>query len=254
VIDLHSHLLPGVDDGSRSLDQSVSVLERLAAAGVREICLTPHLLASKVGEGPPPAHDEAFAALSAAAPATIKLHRGAEVMLDRGLASRAVEARRITLGGSRRLLVEFTRLVAPPAATAALKAVLDAGLIPLLAHPERYPSVSPAVLQQWRGMGVLMQVDATTLFQPTARGLRAREILGRGLADVLAGDNHGDERSVVEPFRRIAGSGGEDVATLLVMTNPGSILADQRTEPVEPFEVKVSLISRVRSWIEGIQP
>ncbi len=254
MIDLHSHLLPGVDDGSRSLDQSVAVLERMAAGGVTEICLTPHLLSSKVSEGPPPAHDEAFAALSAVAPRSIRLRRGAEVMLDKVLTTRAALARRITLGGGRHVLVEFPRMVAPPAATAALGGVIESGLVPLLAHPERYPAVSPAVVQQWRSMGVLMQVDATTLFQPTNRGLRARDLVGRGLADVMAGDNHGDERSVIEPFRRLAGSGGEDVATLLAVTNPARILADERTEPVEPFEVKVSLISRMRSWIEGLQP
>ena len=254
MIDLHSHLLPAVDDGSRTLEQSVAVLQRMAAGGVTEICLTPHLLASRVSEGPPPAHDEAFASLAAAAPPGIRLRRGAEVMLDRRLTPRAAAARRITLGGGRHLLVEFSRMVAPPAGTAALAAVLEAGLVPLLAHPERYPAVTAEAVRHWRSMGVLMQVDATTLFLPTNRGLRARELLALGLADVLAADNHGDDRSVVEPFRRIAGSGGEDVATLLMVANPAHVLADQRTEPVDGFEVKVSLISRVRSWFEGLQP
>ena len=115
MIDLHCHLLPGVDDGSRSVEQSVRVLQTMAAAGITDVVLTPHLDASRISEGPPPAHDEAFAQLSMAAPPGVHLHRGAEVMLDRSLTPRAVATRRITLAHSRYVLVEFTRLVASSA-------------------------------------------------------------------------------------------------------------------------------------------
>lgn len=68
MIDLHCHLLPGVDDGSRSVQQSVAVLARMAAEGITDVVLTPHLESSRVLEGPPPEHDEAMAALSEQAP------------------------------------------------------------------------------------------------------------------------------------------------------------------------------------------
>jgi protein-tyrosine phosphatase len=249
LIDLHSHLLPGVDDGARSLGQAVEALQRLAADGVREICLTPHLEASRIAEGPPPAHDEAFAALSRAAPPGIRLHRGAEVMLDRGLTPRAVAARRITLGGSRYVLVEFPGLVTVGAADAALAGVLEAGLVPLLAHPERYAACSVRSVGRWKGMGALMQVDATTVFQPTARGARARELLGAGLADVLASDNHGDRRSLAFPFEQLSELGGAEAA-LLMVTNPAAILADGLTETVGPVQVKLALRGRFKTWLE----
>ncbi len=85
MIDLHSHLLPAVDDGSRSVAQSVRVLEQLAAQGITAVCLTPHLRSAELAAGPPPAHDKAWDALRAAAPAVPRLFRGAEVMLDRPL-------------------------------------------------------------------------------------------------------------------------------------------------------------------------
>ena len=59
MIDLHSHLLPAVDDGSRSVGQSVRVLEQLAAQGVTAVCLTPHLRSAELAAGPPPGHDSA---------------------------------------------------------------------------------------------------------------------------------------------------------------------------------------------------
>lgn len=252
MIDLHSHLLPGVDDGARTLDQAVETLRRMAAAGVREVCLTPHLDASRITEGPPPAHDEAFAALSSVAPREVRLHRGAEVMLDRSLTPRAVQTRRITLGGSRYVLVEFTRMVTDVAATAALGRVVEAGLVPVLAHPERYTACSVASVQRWRGLGALMQIDATTVFQPTARGRKARQLLAAGLGDLLASDNHGDDRTLAEPFARLAALGGS-AATLLMISNPAALLADDRPEPVPPVEVKLSLGGRWRSWLEGMR-
>lgn len=253
MIDLHTHLLPGIDDGARTLAQAVDTLRRMATEGVREVCLTPHLEASRITEGPPPAHDEAFAALSREAPPGIRLHRGAEVMLDRGLTPRAVQTRRVTLGGSRYVLVEFTRLVTEAAASAALARVVESGLVPLLAHPERYAACSVAAVRQWRALGALMQVDATTVFHATSRGRKARELLAAGLADVLASDNHGDDRSLAGPYARLAEAGGS-AATLLMASNPAALLAGERPEPVPPVEVRLPVADRFRSWLEGFRP
>jgi protein-tyrosine phosphatase len=249
VIDLHCHLLPGVDDGARTVEQAAERLHWMAGQGIREICLTPHLEAGRIAEGPPAAHDEAFAVLSGAAPAEIRLHRGAEVMLDRPLPERAIASRRITLGGTRYILVEFTRLVAASAATAALAQLVRGGLRPVLAHPERYASCSPDTVRQWREVGAAMQVDANTLFEPTARGQRARALVTGGLADILAADNHGDDRSLLAPFERLSAGGGEAVATLLMIRNPAAILADEPLEPAPTADLKISLLTRIRGWL-----
>lgn len=253
MIDLHCHLLPGVDDGSRTVEQSVAVLTRMAAEGVTDVVLTPHLEASRILEGPPPEHDEAMAALSAQAPAGVKLHRGAEIMLDRALTPRAVSTRRVTLAGTRYVLVEFTRLVAGRSAAAALEHVLKAGLVPLVAHPERYAVCSLAVIARWKELGALMQVDANALFMPTSRGNRARDLVDNGLADVLAADNHGDSRSLALPWTRLVKSGLEAEATLLMKANPAAILADQLLEVVPPTKVKVSLMTRLKGWVSEVQ-
>jgi protein-tyrosine phosphatase len=250
VIDLHCHLLPGVDDGAKTVEQAVTVLRQMAADGVKEVVLTPHLDASRVSEGPPPAHDEAFANLSRVAPKEIHLHRGAEVMLDRPLTPRAVATRRITLGGSRYLLVEFTRMVAAQSATTALTQVIKSGLVPLVAHPERYAVCSVPTVKRWREIGAVMQVDATTAFMPTGRGAKARELLAAGLADVLAADNHGDTRSLAEPFRRLAASGAEAQATALMVTNPAAILGDDELVQVAPLTVAIPPWSRLQGWLE----
>ena len=163
VIDLHCHLLPAVDDGSRSVDQSVRVLAHFAASGITDVCLTPHLLASQASAGIPESHDRAFQRLTAAAGDAVRLHRGAEVMLDRPLPPRAAENPAIRLAGTRYILVEFPRLVTAETVATALTHVVKLGLRPLLAHPERYSSCSVGAAQRWKAAGAVLQLDATTL-------------------------------------------------------------------------------------------
>jgi protein-tyrosine phosphatase len=251
VIDLHSHLLPGVDDGSRSVDQSVKVLGAMARIDVSDVCLTPHMQASRAEYGPPMAHQRAFEALRVQAPAYPRLHRGAEVMLDRPLTRPVALARNVTLGGSRYILVEFPRLVSYDIVTSALMQVVDLGLIPVVAHPERYSCCSPDSVRHWRMIGAKMQVDATTLLASQARAQRARQLVGEGLADILAGDNHGDDRTVATGAQFLKAQDGFEQVDLLVVRNPSAILEDKDLSPVPPLRVRQSWMRRIKEFLEG---
>lgn len=246
MIDLHSHLLPAVDDGARTVDQAVAVLGTMAGHGVTGICLTPHLTATQADLGVPPAHDEAFARLTRAAPAEPRLYRGAEVMLDRPLGRVAARDPGVRLGGSRYILVEFPRLVASATVSHALAHIVGLGLVPVLAHPERYSSCTLESVRRWRALGGVMQVDATTLLSPRRRGDRARALLTEGLADILAADNHGDTRRLETGRTMLREHGGTDQAELLTVLNPGAILADGLVESVPPITLRVSVLERLR--------
>ncbi len=246
MIDLHSHLLPAVDDGARTVERAVSVLSNMARHGVTAICLTPHLTATEAETGVPAGHEEAFARLSAAAPDAPRLYRGAEVMLDRPLGRAAAGNPGIRLGGSRYILVEFPRLVAGATVSHALAHVVGLGLVPVLAHPERYSSCTVDAVMRWRALGGVMQVDATTLLSPRRRGERARRLVGEGLADILAADNHGDERLLETAHRMLCEHGGTAQAEMLTVRNPGAILADGLVEDVPALAFRVSLLERLR--------
>lgn len=250
MIDLHCHLLPGVDDGAKKVEQSVKVLRMLASQGVTDICLTPHLRASQAGEGPPASHERAFAALTPEAPATPRLHRGAEVMLDRPFTTRPEQLRQITLAGTRYILVEFPRMVALETVTIALTRIRESGLIPLLAHPERYSCCSVDSVSRWRSVGAYMQVDGPTLPTRQARGQRARDLVSHGLADIIAGDNHGDERSMAEGHRFLLMQEAPEQAALLTRTNPAAILADGTPVPVPPMTIRNTWVQRLRNLLE----
>ncbi len=251
MIDLHSHLLPAVDDGSRSVDQSVKVLSAMARLGVTDVCLTPHMPASRTEYGPPAAHQRAFEALSAVAPGNPKLHRGAEVMLDRPITRPVALARNVTLGGSRYILVEFPRLVPYDIVTSALSQVAELGLLPVLAHPERYSCCTVDSVRHWRAVGASMQVDATTLLASQARGQRARQLVSEGLADILAGDNHGDDRTVVTGARFLKAQDGAEQVDLLAVRNPAAILEDKPLSPVPPLRIRQSWMRRIKEFLEG---
>lgn len=251
MIDLHSHLLPAVDDGSRTVEQSVGVLRRMAELGITDVCLTPHLRANETVDAPPDRHDDAFAALRAEAPAMPRLHRGAEVMLDRPLPLEPDRMRRITLGGTRYILVEFPRLVAVEAVTNALTRVRDAGLTPVLAHPERYGSCSVEAVAYWRSLGARMQVDATTLHSPQTRGQRARQLVAAGLADILAGDNHGDDRTIAGGADFLRALDGNAQAELLTVANPSAILRDEPLVEVPPLVIRRSWMQKLRQLLSG---
>lgn len=250
MIDLHSHLLPGVDDGSRSADQSVRVLTTFVERGIDGVCCTPHCLASRVADGWPDDHETAWRDLIARVPAGMTLYRGAEVMLDRPLPAAAAE-RRVTLGGSRYLLVEFTRQVPAEIVARALADIVRQGLVPVLAHPERYSSCSVEAVRAWRELGGVMQVDATTLTLPSSRGDRARDLVRAGLADILAGDNHGDERHLGTALDWLVEHDGAEQATVLLDTNPRAILDDLAIYEVEPLRIRTSMWRSVRRLFEA---
>lgn len=251
MIDLHSHLLPAVDDGSRSVEQSVKVLFEMARQGVTDVCLTPHLKSSRAEAGPAATHGRAFESLQAQAPQMPRLHRGAEIMMDRPITRPVALARNVTLAGTRYILVEFTRLVSYDTVTTALSQVLELGLVPILAHPERYSCCSADAVRHWRSLGAKTQVDSTTLLTSQARGQRARLLVSEGLADILAGDNHGDDRTVATGARFLRAQEGYDQVDLLVRRNPAAILADGELSPVPPLRIRQSWMSRIKQFLEG---
>ncbi len=166
MIDLHCHLLPNIDDGSRSAQRSVEVLERMAADGVVAVVLTPHVKASDIESDAEhclevrerayrelTAHSVQRSAFSVQLP---KLHAGSEIMLNQPLPTLAIGDRRFALAGSRYYLVEFPLSVVGEFATSVLRQISQTGVVPLVAHPERYDACTPATVEAWRDAGARM--------------------------------------------------------------------------------------------------
>ena len=249
MIDLHTHLLPGVDDGAQTTEQAAAVLGKFHEYGVTTVCCTPHLKASELAEAPCEDLDELLKELAAAAPVAPKLVRGFEIMLD--VPNAVFNDRCLTLNGTKYVLVEFGRLVPAEASVEALVRIKAQGLIPLLAHPERYAVCSVEQAARWREAGAVLQIDATTLLTDTKRAERARDLLTAGYGTIIASDNHGDGRSMAAAVEWMESHGAREQARLLAYENPSAILADVVTMDVPPVRLRRSWYSMLKDFVIG---
>lgn len=247
MIDIHTHLLPGVDDGSPNADHSVLVMNRMREEGVREIVCTPHLNASGALSAPFEAHAGLLEGLRGHAPADLTLYPGFEIMLDTDTFQLADP--RLGLGGSRARLVEFPRRGLPADATEQLDRVRAQGLVPVVAHPERYAGCTTATVATWRALGAVMQCDAMALLGRGPMTDFALELLGAGQIDILASDNHGDRRSLATAVLWMTEIGAAPQASIMTTTNPRLLLADQPLQPVPPVSFHRGVFERLRELI-----
>jgi protein-tyrosine phosphatase len=250
VIDIHSHLLPGVDDGSPSIDATIPVLERFAADGVDVLVLTPHLNASEAERVGPDTYAEVFAELVARAPERPVLRRGWEIMLDGP--GYDLTAPHLHLAGSTAALVEFPRTGLPRGSTDELARLTRSGVVPIVAHPERYYGCTPELVRQWREAGAAIQMDAAMLVGRGPVAQLGHAIIAQGLADCIASDNHGDRRSLGAAKRWLEEMGAVEEASLLTSVNAGRLLAGERPIPVPAIpSLEKSAFGRLRELIFG---
>jgi protein-tyrosine phosphatase len=249
MIDIHTHLLPGVDDGSKSLESSVEVLRRFASDGVTTVVCTPHLEASRVHEAPHERHAAIFAQLVAAAPNPPKLQRGWEIMLD--VPGADLTDPRLGLGGSTARLVEFARLGLPANADKDLLRIRESGLVPVVAHPERYWGCTPAIVARWRQVGAVIQMDVTAILR---RGRLARfveDLLAAGLIDLFASDTHADRRTLATARAWLTDVTTAENVDLLIFENARRLLASEPTMAVWPIQVRRSMVRRLGQFMFG---
>jgi protein-tyrosine phosphatase len=236
VIDLHAHVLPGVDDGARDLAEAVEMLRAAALDGTRVVCCTPHAHGPDY-DVPPASAQAAFAALSAAAAAAgvaIELRLAAENWYRPDLPTLAREGRIATYSstGLRRALVEFPPTHVPPEAFEVCFQLRLEGVLPVIAHPERNPSfwARPELADRFKEQGALLQVTAgslTGLFRKESLAC-ARALVKRGVVDLLASDCHRKDRRPPGLSEAVAVAtkwAGKAAATRWTETVPSALLA-----------------------------
>ena len=249
MIDIHSHLLPGIDDGPRSVERPVKVLNRFASEGITDVVLTPHAKSSDFAMDPEDSlerRDVALQELQEVAPPTPRLHLGFEIMMDQPLPAAVLGDRRFALAGSRYYMVEFYTSVTFDSITKALEMICATGAVPVIAHVERFDAANPENVRHLREIGAKMQVDAREYLKDSARGRNARLLTSHGLIDMTASDNHGDDRSMSMAREYFERSGYPDVGLMLCEVNPSALINDLDLEDVAPVKLKEGLWSRLK--------
>ncbi|HEX2172910.1 MAG TPA: CpsB/CapC family capsule biosynthesis tyrosine phosphatase [Dehalococcoidia bacterium] len=244
MFDLHCHLLPGLDDGARSLDEALTMARLARADGIRAIVATPH--ADQWDGGSSLA--AAWRAINQLGGAfarqglDLRLLPGVEVQIMDGLARDLDAGRAFPLAESRYVLLHLPSDQDAGALDRAWEVLDQRGLRPILAGPERHPHLQRDArpIERWAARGGLIQIGAASLLaEPGDRALAAAEdFLRRRLAHLIASGGHaptGDRPPCLSAAvdRAAALIGGEAARDLVTLT-PLTILADGDV-PVVPF-------------------
>jgi protein-tyrosine phosphatase len=230
-VDLHSHVLPGLDDGAETLSDSLELLALLGRMGFEIVCATPH---QKVGSWVPSteavfnAYTEVRGALQTAQPG-LDLRLGAENFWDELFLERSIEGKQPTFTGQRAFLFEIAPSAPPPQLEDQLFRIRLKGLLPVLAHPERYHSLcrQPEKMQAI-GRTAALVVDLGALdgaHGPVACD-SAQRLVRENLAHAAASDVHDvdDAKAAAAGIAWLKKKVGAKRMQLLLDENPRRIL------------------------------
>ena len=240
MIDIHHHLLFGLDDGSRDIETSVAMAEMAADDGITHIVCTPH--ANAHFRFNPAINQERLEQLQARLDGRVTLGLGCDFHLSFENIEDALQHRtRYTINGKQYLLVEFPDLAIPPTMSDVFYQFLIAGMQPIITHPERNPTIqkNPQRLDEWIERGCLVQITASSL---TGRFGRLAEsfshaLLKQNKVHFIATDAHNlDSRPprMKQAYELIAKGYGLDTAERLCVSNPAAVFFGNDL-PVQPL-------------------
>lgn len=197
MIDLHCHLLWDIDDGAASMEKSIALCRSAVKNGIRIITATPHLTDVELIDDFLYTRNQRISELNAylaAKKMPLKVCGGAEVYLSNRIFE-AENLNEVTINHSRYLLCEYSlQPFNPELAILFAEEILERGLIPLIAHPERYPTFHeyPEIPRELRSMGARLQVNADSLAGLLGTDVQeaAKMLLLDGTADIIATDAH----------------------------------------------------------------
>ena len=246
MIDIHTHVLPGIDDGSQSMEESLDLLSIAAESGVHTVVATPHCNIPDEYDNYADADLEAlFERLNQArmeARIPVRLCRGTEVFATPELPELLQDQRIWTLNGTRYFLVEFAFSEDPDFFRRILRQCRDLDYRPIIAHPERYYCVQddPELAFEFCVEGFGLQLNKGSIlgrFGPDPQRC-AQLLLRHGLAACVASDAHSPrQRSthMSEIREYLMEAYGTDYCRLLLEENPARILSGQELLGYEPI-------------------
>ena len=262
MIDIHCHILPGLDDGPESLDESLDLCRTAAADGVSCIVATPHYKpGTYVFTGP--RIIESVNVLQAAVHSIgldIRLLPGAEVTVSPEMSADLKRGGHLTLNQGRYFLAEFSPLSVPAGWDTFLLSFQKEGLTPIIAHPERnawfvhHPEALAAAVQG----GVKLQLTAMSLtgeFGCVSRDF-AIDLLQQNLVHVIASDGHSINSRpprLSEAVRLAADLVGRQRAEALVTTNPRAIIEGRPIPAMEPAQDLPPIKTKKRTWFQRLR-
>jgi len=244
LIDVHSHILPGLDDGASDLEQTTAMARAAQADGISHLVATPHVIKGVYENRK---EDILKQVLNVNyylrhLKIDVVIMPGAEYLLDPDLPRRMAAGKLLTLNNTGLyLLVELPAEMVPDYAEEILDKLQNQGITPVIAHPERNMGIAakPQLLLDWSKRGVLAQVTSTSIMGGFGKDARKRALkyLELGAAQIIASDAHDDRgRAPVlfSAFMEVEKLWGTEFARKLTRINPENIIRGNPTKPTIP--------------------
>lgn len=196
IVDIHSHLIPGLDDGAKHLEDSIELAERLVSFGYKKIITTPHVMLDvfnntheQILEG----HKILVEALESQG-IPLEVEVAAEYNLDEGFIDKIQEGELLCFGKRKYVLFELPKMSKPFFTDQVIFDIFSAGYQPVLAHPERYHFMHHELEQfvKWKDQGLLLQLNLNSLtgfYSPQIKKF-SEKLLKKGLIDFVGSDCH----------------------------------------------------------------
>ena len=233
MIDLHCHLLPGIDDGAEDLQQSLEMARLSVADGVTVIACTPHIFPGVFNNSGPDIRRriERLQAELDEAQIAIRLVTGGDVHVAPDLVSKLNSGEALSLNDSRYVLVEPPHHILPPNIEGLLFNLLASGYVPIVTHPERMSWIEREydMLRRLVRSGAWMQITAGALLGKFGSRAKAwsERMLSEGIVHIIASDAHDTVRRpplMKEALGALRSLVGEEEAMNLVQIRPEAIL------------------------------
>jgi protein-tyrosine phosphatase len=193
MVDMHSHVLPDIDDGAQTPGESVALIKKMMALGIKKIIATPHVMADFYRNTP-----ETIGAALEILKAELKkqeidilIETAAEHYFDETFPKR-VEDRRVFTMGDNYVLFEYSFISPPPNASGVIQKMIELGYKPILAHPERYPYLDTEAMANLRRQGCNLQLNTISLAGYYGKDVKkkAEAMIDLQLVDFIASDMH----------------------------------------------------------------
>ncbi len=199
VTDVHSHLLPGIDDGVRTIQEALDVIDQLLEMGYKRIITTPHIMTDYYGN----TNETVWAAYQTFLPTlkekgyTVPFECAAEYYFDDRVYNAVIQKEKLLTFGNNYLLFETNTISEPLQLKEFIFSLTLQGYKPVLAHPERYQYMTIEHAEDLRNRGVLLQINLPSLigmYGPPIQRL-AEKLIRHGLVDFLGSDCHNMEHA-----------------------------------------------------------
>lgn len=250
MIEMHTHILPGFDDGARSKEESLEMVLQASEQGIKHIVATPHH-GNGVYEAPRELVLQQVDEMNefiGRHELQVTIHPGQEIRVNAGLIDEWENNELLTVANSKYILLELPHNHVPNYLISLLFEFTIRGLVPVIAHPERNKEIGerPELLEEWISQGALCQLTAHSLIGQFGRKVQrlSVQLLKRKMIHFVSSDAHNcDVRSFAlrEAYRfteRIVGRGGMN----RLKENSRRLLADEEIVIEEPIKARRHLL------------